>query len=106
MGLIHPYKAVDVYVFIKLLEKNIITRFGVPLKLTIDNASIFRSSQTTCFCLDPAIVLSHASNYYLKGNGLSQCCMYCDNIGFIAITSPNRTLAIISPKFIVINSII
>jgi hypothetical protein len=54
----------------KFLEENIITRFGVPAKITIDNAKDFRSVVLNEFCFKYGIVLSHSSNYYPQGNGL------------------------------------
>ena len=54
------------------IENNIITRFGVPAKITTDNAKAFSSSEFSSFCFKYDIVLSHSSNYYPRGNGLAE----------------------------------
>ena len=54
----------------KFLEENIITRFGVPVKITVDNAKAFIFVELNEFCFNYGIVLSHSSNYYPQGNGL------------------------------------
>jgi hypothetical protein len=38
-----------------LLEDGIITRFGVPAKITIDNAKAFSSTDLSSFCLSMAL---------------------------------------------------
>jgi hypothetical protein len=57
---------------IRLLEENILTRFGVPQKLTTDNASVFRSVELLAFCSQYGITLAHAANYYPQGNDLAE----------------------------------
>jgi transposase InsO family protein len=57
-------------VMMKFLEKNIITRFGVPTKITTNNAKSFISVALNEFCFKYGIVLSHSLNYYPQGNGL------------------------------------
>jgi transposase InsO family protein len=52
------------------LEERIITRFGVPSKITTDNAKAFSSLALAEFCFRYHIALSHSSNYYPQGNGL------------------------------------
>eukprot|EP00253_Pinus_taeda_P012470 PITA_12470 len=54
------------------IENNIITRFGVPAKITMDNARAFSSLEFSSFCFKYGIVLSHSSNYYPQGNGLAE----------------------------------
>jgi transposase InsO family protein len=54
------------------LEERIITRFGVPAKITTDNAKAFSSVALNEFCFKYGIVLSHSSNYYPQGNGLAE----------------------------------
>jgi transposase InsO family protein len=53
------------------LEERIITRFGVPSKITTDNAKAFSSHALAEFCFKYDIVLSHSSNYYPQGNELA-----------------------------------
>jgi hypothetical protein len=59
-------------VVINFLEDRIITRFGVPSKITTDNAKAFSSHAMVKFCFKYGIVLSHSSNYYPQGNGLAE----------------------------------
>ena len=59
-------------VIIDFIENNIITRFGVPAKITTDNAKAFSSSEFSSFCFKYGIVLFHSSNYYPQGNGLAE----------------------------------
>ena len=54
------------------LEDNIITRFGVLARIIIDNGLCFVSSEMSSFGFKYGIVLSHSSNYYPQGNGLSE----------------------------------
>ena len=54
------------------LEDRIITRFGVPARLTTDNAKEFSSTEFSPFCFKYGITLSHSSNYYPQGNGQSE----------------------------------
>lgn len=54
------------------IEDKIITRLGVPAKITTDNAKTFSASKFSSFCFKYGIVLSHSSNYYPQGNGLAE----------------------------------
>jgi transposase InsO family protein len=54
------------------LEDKIVTRFGVPTKITTYNAKAFGSTELSSFCFKYDIVLSHSSNYYPQGNGLAE----------------------------------
>jgi transposase InsO family protein len=65
-----PTKLAIDKVVMDLLEDKIITRFGVPTKIAIDNAKAFSSTELSSFCFKYGIVLSHSSNYYPQGNGL------------------------------------
>jgi hypothetical protein len=67
-----PLKTSSSVAIIKFLEENILTRFGVPQKLTTDNASVFRSVELLSFCSQYGITLAHAANYYPQGNGLAE----------------------------------
>jgi hypothetical protein len=65
-----PTKKATKEVVMKFLEEKIITRFGVPAKITTDNAKYFSSMALNEFCFKYGIILSHSSNYYPQGNGL------------------------------------
>jgi transposase InsO family protein len=67
-----PTKKATEEVVMKFLEEKIITRFGVPAKITTDNAKDFSSMALNEFCFKYGIVLSHSSNYYPQGNGLAE----------------------------------
>ena len=54
------------------LEDRIITRFGVPARITTDNAKAFSSTEFSSFCFKYGITLSHSSNYYPQGNGQAE----------------------------------
>ena len=67
-----PTKAAAEKVVMDFLEDKIITRFGVPAKITTDNAKAFSSIAMSSFCFKYVIILSHSSNYYPQGNGLAE----------------------------------
>jgi hypothetical protein len=67
-----PTKKATEEVVMNFLEERIITRFGVPSKITTDNAKAFSSLALAKFCFKYGIVLSHSSNYYPQGNGLAE----------------------------------
>lgn len=67
-----PTKHATDKVVMDFLEDKIITRFGVPAKITTDNAKAFSSAEFSSFCFKYGIVLSHSSNYYPQGNGLAE----------------------------------
>jgi hypothetical protein len=54
------------------LEENIITLFGVPSKITTDNANVFRSIELVGFCSQYSVMLAHATNYCPQGNALAE----------------------------------
>jgi transposase InsO family protein len=56
----------------KFLEETIITRFGVPTKITTNNAKVFSSMELNEFYFKYGIVFSHSSYYYRQGNGLAE----------------------------------
>jgi len=61
----------DTYsIIISFLEKNILSRFGFPQKLTTDNVSAFESKKMVGFCNRYNITLGHSIAYYPQGNGL------------------------------------
>eukprot|EP00253_Pinus_taeda_P036545 PITA_36545 len=57
-------------VIISFLENNILSRFGCPNKLIIDNAVAFKSKRMVEFCHKYHIILGHSTAYHPKGNGL------------------------------------
>jgi hypothetical protein len=67
-----PTKSATDKVVMDFLEDKIITRFGVPAKITTDNAKAFSSTELSSFCFKYGIMLSHSSNYYPQGNGLAE----------------------------------
>jgi hypothetical protein len=67
-----PTKKATKEVVMKFLEEKIITRFGVPAKITMDNAKDFSSMALNEFCFKYGIILSHSSNYYPQGNKISR----------------------------------
>ena len=53
----------------QFVQRNIITRFGVPKALVADNEPFFISKEFTKLCKKFGITLHHSSLYYLQGNG-------------------------------------
>lgn len=51
------------------LKQNIISWFGVPNKIVIENAVVFSSKEVKEFYFNCGISLAHASNYYPQANG-------------------------------------
>jgi transposase InsO family protein len=58
-------------VIIGFLE-DLITRFGCPNKIVIDNAVAFGSEPLSRFCEQSGIKLVHSNPYYPQGNGLAE----------------------------------
>jgi len=56
----------------RFLEENIITWFGVPSKITTDNAIIFHLVDLMTFCSQYNLSSAHSANYYPQGNGLAE----------------------------------
>ncbi|XP_059068503.1 uncharacterized protein LOC131859008 [Cryptomeria japonica] len=54
------------------LLEDLVTRFGSPKTIILDNASEFMGSRVTHFSLDHDIFLKTSSNCYLLGNGLAE----------------------------------
>ena len=59
-------------VIIEFLFDNIISRFGCPRKIIVDNAQVFKSNKMVKFCSDYNIILAHFVAYYPQGNGLAK----------------------------------
>jgi transposase InsO family protein len=64
-------QAIDA-VIIEFLLNNIMSRFGCPRKIVIDNAKDFTSSKLVKLCSDYNIIMSHSTTYYPQGNGLDE----------------------------------
>jgi transposase InsO family protein len=61
--------AIDAVV-INFLEENILSKFGYPRKIVINNAQEFKSMAMISFCQKFNIILGHSTACYLQGNGL------------------------------------
>jgi hypothetical protein len=59
-----PTKKATEEVVMSFLEDRMITRFGAPANITIDNSNAFISLSLANFFFKYGIVLSHSSNYY------------------------------------------
>jgi transposase InsO family protein len=64
-------KATDSFI-IKFLETNILSRFGCPKKIIVDNVVAFRSKSLIDFSNQYHITLVHSTTYYPQGNGLAE----------------------------------
>ena len=63
----------DTYnVIIKLIEENILSRFGFPRRIITDNVKAFKSKKIVIFCQSYNITLGHSTTYYPQGNGLAK----------------------------------
>jgi hypothetical protein len=57
---------------IKILEENILARFGCLRKIVIDNAEAFKYIAMINFYQKYNIILGHSIAYYPQGNGLAE----------------------------------
>lgn len=64
-----PMKQTTNKVVMNFLLENIITRFGVPVRLIIDNGMCFRLDEFKKFCESYGIIISYASPYHPQANG-------------------------------------
>ena len=67
-----PTRQANDIVIIEFLINNILSRFGCPRRIIIDNEKAFTSSKLVKFCNDYNIILSHSTSYYPQGNGLAE----------------------------------
>jgi transposase InsO family protein len=67
-----PTRKVTNSVVIDFLEENILSRFGCPRKIVIDNAQAFKSMAMVSFFQKYNIILDHSTTYYPQGNGLAE----------------------------------
>jgi len=68
---IHSRQSIDSFI-ISFLKNNILSRFGCPQKIIIDNAATFKSKKMVDFCNRYHIILSHSTAYYPQGNGITE----------------------------------
>lgn len=54
------------------MEENILSHFGCPFKIIIDNAQVFKSSKFTNFYHKFNIIVGLSTTYYPQGNGLAE----------------------------------
>jgi hypothetical protein len=67
-----PTKRETDSVVIDFLEDNILSRFGCPRKIVIDNTQAFKYMAMISFCQKYNIILGHYTAYYPQGNGLAE----------------------------------
>ena len=67
-----PTKKVIDFVIIQFIEANILSRFGCPRKIIIDNVFAFKSKKMVEFCEKYHTTLGHSTAYYPQGNGLDE----------------------------------
>ena len=48
----------------EFLKENILVRFGVPIKLVMENVAYFSLIEITSFCFEYGITISHFSDYF------------------------------------------
>jgi transposase InsO family protein len=66
-----PTRSVSHKVIISFLE-DIMSRFGCPRRIIIDNATSFKVEPLIKFCEKYGITIVHSTPYYPKGNGLAE----------------------------------
>ena len=59
-------------VVMKFLYENILSRFGCPKRLVIDNAIVFKAKALVDMCESMGIQLVHSTPYYPQGNVLAE----------------------------------
>ena len=64
-----PTRQATDLVIISFLENNILSRFGYPNKLIIENATTFKSKIMIEFWDKYQITLGHSTTYHPQGNG-------------------------------------
>ncbi|XP_057816942.1 uncharacterized protein LOC131030232 [Cryptomeria japonica] len=67
-----PTKRATSKIVIEFLMDNVLTWFGVPVKLIMDNAMCFRSEEFIEFCASYGITMSYSSPYHPQGNGQAE----------------------------------
>lgn len=56
----------------EFIKENILVRFGVPIKLVMDNTSYFSSIEITDFYFEYGITVGHSFDYFPQGNGQAE----------------------------------
>jgi len=54
------------------MEEKILSLFGCPIKIIIDNAQVFKYSKFNSFLQKVNIIIRHSTTYYPKGNDLAE----------------------------------
>jgi transposase InsO family protein len=67
-----PTRQATYTVIIQFLEKNILSKFGCPIKIITNNATTFKSKKIEKFCSDYNITLVHSTSYDPQVNGLDE----------------------------------
>lgn len=62
-------KQTSTAVICDFIKENILVRYGIPLKIMMDNTSSFSSTKIIGFCYGYGISLSCSLDYYPQGNG-------------------------------------
>ena len=67
-----PSRNATQQVVIKFLEENIMSRFGCPRNIVVDNALVFKSIELVNLCSNYNIKFVHSTPYYPQCNGLEE----------------------------------
>lgn len=67
-----PAKNATNSMVIKFMLENILSHFGCPFKIIIDNAQVFKFAKFTSFFHKYNITIGHSTTYYPQGNGLAE----------------------------------
>ena len=67
-----PLKVINDHEVIQFLQRNIITKFGVPNCLVFNNVKYFLSLKIVEFALKYNITLKYSTNYYPQGNVVAE----------------------------------
>jgi len=65
-------KKTNFEVVCEFIKENILVKFGVPIKLVMDNASYFSSIEIIDFCFEYGITVGHSYDYLPQGNGQAE----------------------------------
>jgi transposase InsO family protein len=61
-----------IMVIMKFLYENILSRFGSPKMIVIDNTTALKANALVDMCNSTGIKLVHSTPYYPQGNGLAE----------------------------------
>lgn len=65
-------KRITSEVVCEFIKENIMVRFGVLVRLVMDNVAYFSSAEITNFYFEYGITASHLSDYFPQGNGQAE----------------------------------